>query len=216
MTRVQYFCAWKKPIQMIAGTSGGLLLDRTRTTIVFTLLGAHFIFAYQGVEVAVSGCVVSFLISYRHGAPTASGMSAQGSGLGSRRAGSCSSIRRIVSGRRLPFLSWPSALRAPAPHLARSEHHRGSGCSSHPGSVAWTSLPVFNGGVCEAVAKEDPASEFELCHGPGEQWRSSLPFMTGILAQRVGTMVLHPICLGLYAVVGVSWCSLPRISKRSV
>ncbi|KAL3430534.1 hypothetical protein BDV09DRAFT_178363 [Aspergillus tetrazonus] len=54
---------------MIAGTSGGLLLDRTRTTIVLTLLGAHFIFAYQGGEVAVSGCVVSFLISYRHGDP---------------------------------------------------------------------------------------------------------------------------------------------------
>ncbi|CBF83128.1 hypothetical protein AN3235.2 [Aspergillus nidulans FGSC A4] len=67
----------------------------------------------------------------------------------------------------------------PAPHLACSEHYRGSGCSSHTGCVAWTSLPVFNSGVCEAVAKKDLASEFELCRGPGEQCRSGLSVYDG-------------------------------------
>jgi fucose permease len=32
-----------------------------------TLIGAMFIFAYQGAEVAISGWVVSFLVSYRGG-----------------------------------------------------------------------------------------------------------------------------------------------------
>ena len=35
-----------------------------------TLLGALFIFVYQGAEVSVSGWFVSFLISYRHGDPS--------------------------------------------------------------------------------------------------------------------------------------------------
>ncbi|KAJ5781033.1 hypothetical protein N7457_006193 [Penicillium paradoxum] len=35
-----------------------------------TLLGALFIFVYQGAEVSVSGWLVSFLISYRHGDPS--------------------------------------------------------------------------------------------------------------------------------------------------
>lgn len=35
-----------------------------------TLLGALFIFAYQGAEVSISGWVISFLISFRHGDPS--------------------------------------------------------------------------------------------------------------------------------------------------
>jgi len=34
-----------------------------------TLLGALFIFAYQGAEVSISGWIISFLISYRAGKP---------------------------------------------------------------------------------------------------------------------------------------------------
>lgn len=41
------------------------------------------------------------------------------------------------------------------------------------------------------------------------------PFFTGLLAQNVGTMVLHPICIGLYGVMATSWLLLPKISKRS-
>jgi fucose permease len=35
-----------------------------------TLLGALFIFAYQGAEVSISGWIISFLISYRAGKPS--------------------------------------------------------------------------------------------------------------------------------------------------
>ena len=34
-----------------------------------TLVGALFIFAYQGAKVSISGWVISFLINYRNGAP---------------------------------------------------------------------------------------------------------------------------------------------------
>lgn len=35
-----------------------------------TILGACFIFAYQGAEVAISGWVISFLVQFRHGDPS--------------------------------------------------------------------------------------------------------------------------------------------------
>ncbi|KAI9821840.1 MAG: hypothetical protein M1827_002422 [Pycnora praestabilis] len=38
-----------------------------------TILGALYIFAYQGAEVSISGWVISFLISYRNGNPAAVG-----------------------------------------------------------------------------------------------------------------------------------------------
>jgi fucose permease len=34
------------------------------------VLGALFIFAYQGSEVAISGWVISFLVQFRHGDPS--------------------------------------------------------------------------------------------------------------------------------------------------
>jgi hypothetical protein len=99
-------------------------------------------------------------------------------GLGSYCARSCSFIRTSYRGEDCRFHG-PRRCGLPAPHLACSEHYRGSGCSSHTGCVAWTSLPVFNSGVCEAVAKKDLASEFELCRGPGEQCRSGLSVYDG-------------------------------------
>ncbi|KMU78812.1 hypothetical protein CISG_01852 [Coccidioides immitis RMSCC 3703] len=40
------------------------------------------------------------------------------------------------------------------------------------------------------------------------------PFFTGLLAQNLGTVVLHPICIMLYAVMLVSWVFLPKIRKE--
>jgi fucose permease len=40
------------------------------------------------------------------------------------------------------------------------------------------------------------------------------PFTTGILAQAVGTFVLHPIAIGLFAVMLVSWYGIPNVRKR--
>ena len=44
------------------------LLKRALTNRV-TIMGALFIFAYQGAEVSISGWVISFLIDYRDGDP---------------------------------------------------------------------------------------------------------------------------------------------------
>jgi len=41
------------------------------------------------------------------------------------------------------------------------------------------------------------------------------PFTTGILAQAVGTFVLHPIAIGLFGVMIACWYSLPAVRKRT-
>jgi fucose permease len=43
-----------------------------------TVLGACFIFAYQGAEVSISGWIISFLVQYRHGDPTKVGFVTSG------------------------------------------------------------------------------------------------------------------------------------------
>lgn len=43
-----------------------------------TVLGAFFIFAYQGAEVAISGWIISFLVQMRHGDPSKVGFVTSG------------------------------------------------------------------------------------------------------------------------------------------
>ena len=40
------------------------------------------------------------------------------------------------------------------------------------------------------------------------------PFITGIMAQKLGTEVLHPICLVLFILMEVCWFTLPKIERR--
>lgn len=41
------------------------------------------------------------------------------------------------------------------------------------------------------------------------------PFTTGLLAQAVGTFVLHPIAIGLFGVMMLTWWGQPNIRKRT-
>jgi fucose permease len=57
-----------------------------------TVLGALFIFAYQGAEVAISGWVIAFLVQFRHGDPSKVGYVTAGFWTG------------ITLGKSLPFI----------------------------------------------------------------------------------------------------------------
>ena len=51
--------------------------------------------------------------------------------------------------------------------------------------------------------------------GMGSSGGALVPFITGMLAQRLGTVVLHPIVLVSFASMLVTWFLLPRVGKRS-
>ena len=49
----------------------------------------------------------------------------------------------------------------------------------------------------------------------GSSGGALVPFITGILAQKLSTVVLHPVVLVSLSVMVVLWLSLPRIGKRT-
>ncbi|KAJ5159999.1 uncharacterized protein N7482_007003 [Penicillium canariense] len=185
---------------------------RNRTT----LLGALFIFAYQGAEVSTSGWVVSFLISYRHGDPSRVGYVSAGFWAG------------ITAGRFLLV------------HPAAKLGHKVAVVIMVAGAVAfqlmtWLIPNVIGDAVTVAILglllgpvypcatavftkllpRNMHISSLSFISALGSSGGAVSPFFTGILAQHVGTMVLHPICIGLYGVMATSWLLLPKISKRS-
>lgn len=180
------------------------------------LLGALFIFAYQGAEVSTSGWVVSFLISYRHGDPLRVGYVSAGFWAG------------ITVGR---FL---------LTHSAAKIGHKVAVVAMVAGAVAfqlmtWLIPNVIGEAVSVAILglllgpvypsatavftkllpKSMHISSLSFISALGSSGGAVSPFFTGLLAQNVGTMVLHPICVGLYGVMATSWLLLPKISKRS-
>ncbi|KAJ5690260.1 hypothetical protein N7462_004652 [Penicillium macrosclerotiorum] len=185
---------------------------RNRTT----LLGALFIFAYQGAEVSTSGWVVSFLISYRHGDPSRVGYVSAGFWAG------------ITVGRFL--LVYPAA----------KIGHKIAVVAMVAGAVAfqlmtWLIPNVIGEAVSVAILglllgpvypsativftrllpRDMHISSLSFISALGSSGGALSPFFTGILAQNVGTMVLHPICIGLYGLMATAWLLLPKVSKRS-
>ncbi|KAJ5677985.1 uncharacterized protein N7477_003618 [Penicillium maclennaniae] len=185
---------------------------RNRTT----LLGAMFIFAYQGAEVSVSGWIVSFLISYRHGDPSRVGYVSAGFWAGitvgrfllthpAAKIGHKIAVVVMIAGAvAFQLLTWlvPNVI-------------------GEAVSVAILGLllgPVYPSATAvftKLLPRSMHISSLSFISALGSSGGAFSPFVTGILAQNVGTMVLHPICIGLYGVMAASWLLLPKISKRS-
>ena len=53
-----------------------------------------------------------------------------------------------------------------------------------------------------------------LISSAGSSGGAVAPFLTGLLAGVSGTWVLHPVCVGLFAVMLSCWFFLPRLEKR--
>ncbi|KAJ5654022.1 hypothetical protein N7490_001025 [Penicillium lividum] len=185
---------------------------RNRTT----LLGAIFIFAYQGAEVSISGWVVSFLINYRHGDPSRVGYVSSGFWAGitagrfllthpAAKMGEKVTVLGMVIGAVIfQLMTWL------IPNVIGE-------------AVAVAILGVLLGAVYPCATSVFTKLLPRNMHIPSLSFVSALgssggavwPFLTGIISQHVGTMVLHPICIGLYIVMATSWLLLPKISKRS-
>lgn len=180
-----------------------------------TLLGAVFIFAYQGAEVAISGWIISFLVQFRHGDPSKVGFVTSGFWAGITLGRFTLSFLAHKTGERLfvfvvtfgalilELLIWfvPSI---PGDSVA----------------VAFSGLllgPVYPCAVHifqRLIPRKMQISSLSLIGSVGSSGGAVAPFMTGILAQHVGTFVLHPICIGLFVSMGITWFLLPKAEKR--
>lgn len=79
------------------------------------------------------------------------------------------------------------------------------------GPVYPASTAVFS----KLVNRDIQMSSLAIVSALGSSGGAIAPFFTGLLAQQVGTWVLHPICVGLFAGMIALWCCLPRIGKHA-
>lgn len=189
------------------------------------LLGALFIFAYQGAEVSISGWVVSFLEDARGGAPGRVGYVTAGFWAGvtlgrlgialalllppARRRGGGGSVERpfvyaaVAGAAALELLVWL------VPSVA--------GDAAAVAGVGLLLGPVY---PCAAAVFMRTMSRGERLRGMGvisafgASGGAMAPFSTGLLSQASGTFVLHPIAIGLFGAMLVCWYGLPSKRKR--
>ncbi|KAK0982152.1 hypothetical protein LTS01_011451 [Friedmanniomyces endolithicus] len=182
-----------------------------------TIIGALFIFAYQGAEVSESGWFISYLLEYRNGSPAKVGYVTSGFWAGitvgrftlthlAHRVGEKRFVYAMGAGVILfQILSWQ------IPDVIGD-------------SVAVAILGLLLGPVypCAATVftKLLPGNLQTMAIGfissAGSSGGAVVPFLTGLIAQASGTWVLHPICIGFYVIMLGSWAALPKIAKKKV
>jgi len=180
------------------------------------LLGALFIFAYQGAEVSISGWVISFLINARNGDPASVGYVTSGFWAG------------ITLGRFL--LSHPAHL------IGEKRFVYGATAGAAAFQIlVWTVPNVIGNGVALAIVglllgpiypcaayifsqninRKDQVSGMSVISAFGSSGGAVAPFTTGLMAQALGTFVLHPVAIFLFGVMVACWLGIPTPRKRT-
>lgn len=179
------------------------------------LLGALFVFAYQGAEVSISGWVISFLEDARGGDPDRVGYVTSGFWAG------------VTLGR--------FVLSIPAHHVGEKVFVYGvvAGAAVFE-LLVWLVPDVVGDAVAVAVvglllgpvypcaaavfmrtmSRSEKLSGMGVISAFGASGGAVAPFTTGLLSQVAGTFVLHPIAIGLFAGMLVTWYGLPSERKR--
>jgi fucose permease len=176
-----------------------------------TLLGAIFIFAYQGAEVSVSGWIIEFLIHYRNGDPAAVGYVTVGfwggialgrfffSPLAHKFGLKVSVVFMSVGCLLMQILVWclPSII-GDSVIIAM--------IGLLLGPIYPCAMAVFN----KLLQPHLQITSLGFISSMGSSGGAVAPLLVGLLAQSMGTFILHPICVALYAIMLASWVVLIR------
>lgn len=181
------------------------------------LLGAIFIFAYQGAEVSISGWVISFLIHGRGGDPSSVGYVSAGfwagitlgrfflSAAGAQRLGEKRFVYGLVAGAlAFQLLVWW------VPNVVGD-----AVAVSIVGLLLGPIYPCAAAVFMRGMASRDVLSGMGTISACGSLGGAVAPFITGLLAQAVGTWVLHPIVIFLFVVMLLCWYGIPLEDKRT-
>ncbi|KAF3767110.1 hypothetical protein M406DRAFT_69274 [Cryphonectria parasitica EP155] len=190
---------------------GALQAFRSRVVV----LGALFIFAYQGAEVSISGWVISFLEDARHGAPSRVGYVTSGFWAGitlgrfilsipAHRIGERIFVYGIVVGAAIfELLVWF------VPNIVGD-----AVAVALVGLLLGPVYPCAAAIFMRTMSRSEKVSGMGVISAFGSSGGAAAPFTTGLLAQAAGTFVLHPIAIGLFAAMLVCWYGLPSERKR--
>ncbi|KAH8747183.1 major facilitator superfamily domain-containing protein [Diaporthe sp. PMI_573] len=180
-----------------------------------TWLCALFLLCYVGVEVALGGWIVKFMLEVRNGEPFASGMTAMGFWLGI-------TVGRVVLGFITPMLGEKLAVMIYIPAAMGLELLFWLVPQFIVSAVAVALQGFFLGplfpAVVVAATKSLPrhlhvsAVGFAAAFGGGGA--AILPFAVGAIAQSKGVGVLQPVILALLGVLLLLWLGLPNFSSK--
>ena len=183
-----------------------------------TILGALFIFAYQGAEVSLSGWILSFLLATRSHTPS------QAPSLGYVTSGFWGGI---TVGRFL--LSHPA--HRVGEKLAVTILTLGAAVLQ---VVVWLVPDIIGASVAIAIVglllgpiyacaisifsrilrRDELTSALAFVSAVGSSGGAIAPFVTGVISQGAGAWVVNPVAIGLFAgMIGV-WTMLPRVVKK--
>ena len=181
-----------------------------------TILGAVFIFSYQGAEVSISGWVISFLIHYRNGDPAHVGYVTSGFWAGitlgrfilvqpAHKIGERISVMfLVIAAATFQLVLWL------VPNIIGDAVAVGI-----IGLLLGPAYPCATGVFSKLLPQNIQMSALGFIASMGSSGGAIAPFLIGLLSQRLGTVVLNPICIGLFVIMEVSWLFLPRVSKRT-
>ncbi|GKZ25514.1 hypothetical protein AbraIFM66951_001055 [Aspergillus brasiliensis] len=181
-----------------------------------TWICALYLLIYVGIEVALGGWTVVFMIQVRHGSPFASGMAVMGFWLGitcgriflgfvtpmigEEPAVTLYSVLAIISG----FIFWL------VPNFNVS-----AVAVSLQGFFLGPLFPVLIAVATKLLPRSLHVSSIGFASAIGGAGAALMPSAIGAIAEARGVQILQPFILGLSAVALVLWMCLWRISKGS-
>lgn len=182
-----------------------------------TIFGALFIFAYQGAEVSISGWVISYLIHVRGGDPAKVGYVTSGfwGGITLGRFSLSHAARRIGEKRFVYILGAGSIALQLLVWLIPNVIGEAVAVAIL-GLILGPVYPCSSTIFTKLLPMDIQMTAYSFISSAGSSGGALAPLMTGLLAQAVGTFVLHPICIALFVVMLGCWIGLPNTPvKRS-
>ncbi|KAI3321335.1 putative MFS transporter [Xylariaceae sp. AK1471] len=208
---------YRESVAKSLGSSSGGLRE-----VLFKMPGARvawlcaiFLLGYVGIEVALGGWIVEFMIQVRHGGAFESGITATGFWLGL-------TIGRFVLGFITPRIGEKLAIMIYLPITMGLELlfwlvPQFIVSAVAVGLQGFFIGPLFPAAIV-AMSKLLPhhlhVGAIGFAAAFGGSGAAVLPFAVGAIAQAKGVQVLQPIILALLATIFLIWCGLPRIGKK--
>lgn len=179
------------------------------------IIGSIFFFAYQGAEVSISGWIISFLITARGGDPSSVGYVSAGYWAGitlgrflvsgpAQRIGEKRTVYGLV-GLSMIFMVMVWAV----PHIITN-----AVAVSIVGLLQGPIYPCAAAVLMRNMSKREALSGMTVISACASLGGALAPFVTGLLAQAVGTFVLNPIVILLSGVMLLCWRLMPAEDKR--
>ncbi|KAI1377364.1 putative MFS transporter [Hypoxylon crocopeplum] len=176
---------------------------------------AAFLLGYAGIEVALGGWIVLFMIEVRNGEAFASGMSAMGFWLGITVGRAVLGFVTVRFGIKTMTSSYIcAAIGLQLIFWLVPEFYVSVLAVALQGFFLGPLYPSIVLVASKLLPRHQHVVVIGFAAAFGGCGAAVLPFLTGLLAEGVGVQVLQPVILALMVVLLAVWLVLPRMNKK--